>query len=270
MAAKSLGVRVVGESDHVDWVVTAVQKDAAVAGWYVGLEEFAGASAVLGVFVGGTETHRTRWPGIDHVRQMPPDAALLFVECSAPSGIGRISGVPVWEWDAAGETPGWIQRDIAGWLENASLRAQVAFHVVAQEFEALLHRLDRALDENHHLREQLERADIEVDFLRRQVASQTEMLRAAQRANNRGLLRTAIVGLGGVMLAVVSGAAGGAGEVVTTHLIEGPAVAQRSGDVALDYSIECENLVVRLQAPSTSDEPPPGPEGPGPDATTAR
>jgi hypothetical protein len=112
------------------------------------------------------------------------------------------------------------------------------------EVEELAGRLLRDLDDdNTRLREELGRAGVEVDFLRRQVEALTDAARETSKTKRPGIVRGSLLGLGMILGAITTNV----GTTIATEIIQPIVVGDRGSDDGLAvYQQACERLVEKI------------------------
>jgi hypothetical protein len=110
-------------------------------------------------------------------------------------------------------------------------------HQVFREVEKLVRDFEIALDENDDLRSRLLEANIEIDFLRRQVQQLSEAL----KTNRPSIVKSMLKAVGAITLAV----AGGVGGATGGHLFDEAAAADPT---TADLIERCSDLADQLES----------------------
>jgi CRP-like cAMP-binding protein len=146
--------------------------------------------------------------------------------------------LPVYEINYDGNVPGSAAKQFADsfarWLDDTVAVRQrgsdAKAHELLRAIERLAHDLNTALESNGQLRRELEAANMEVDFLRRQVQQLTEAL----SSNRPSIAKAMLAALGAILLAVATGMAEGAA---------GPLLADEEQPTTTVFVQQCDMLV---------------------------
>lgn len=166
-------------------------------------------------------------------------AEFVLIRSSGPQPVARVEYDPVVPGSAARRFAETFQGLLDGLVQEAV--EQVA--QLLRAIERFAHDLRVALDDNERLRAELERARIDVEFLRRQVDNLTEALKTGRP----GITKAMLAAVGAILLAVLTGTAEGGSGAMVDRVFEAPAEA-------VQYFARCEDLTRQMDAAEFEDD----------------
>jgi hypothetical protein len=120
------------------------------------------------------------------------------------------------------------------------------FALAMRDAEALLAELLVVLDQNHQLQRELERRDVEIEFLREQLRTVSGTLAESHRTSNPRLAARAVAWTGALLLAAVGGAVGGLAQATGEAWLQPPPAVS-------EYVVRCQQAALALDPTTPMD-----------------